>query len=176
MEEIWKPLVYDDIDLSDRFEISNIGNMRNINTKKLLKQQTNDRGYKEICITLGSRKKYKCLRIHRCVAFMFVDGYEKGLIVNHIDGNKTNNVYTNLEWVTLQRNAQHAVEHGLSKNNKPIMCIETQDVFSSIKEASEWCGLHPSGKSIGEYINHPEFRKSAGRHPVTKEKLTWMLI
>ena len=33
--------------------------------------------------------------------------------VNHIDGNKLNNVYTNLEWISRTKNYRHAVSSGL---------------------------------------------------------------
>ena len=174
MEEIWKPLIYGDLDLSNRFEISSLGNLRNIKNKLLLKQQINDRGYKEVCISLGKRGRCKCLKIHRCVAFMFVTGYQKGLVVNHMDGNKCNNVFSNLEWVTNKQNTQHAIKNGLSHRNKPVICVETGEIFNSIKEASIWCGL--KGKSIADYLKNPDRRKTAGKHPITKEPLTWILV
>ena len=34
-------------------------------------------------------------------------------IVNHIDGNKMNNHYTNLEWCNISMNTQHAYDNGL---------------------------------------------------------------
>ena len=50
----------------------------------------------------------------------------------------------------------------------PVMCIETQQIFPSQKEAAEWCGLK-SSSGICEYLAGR--KKSAGKHPVTKEKL-----
>lgn len=68
-------------------------------------------GYLEVSVVIGE-KRIK-MRVHRLVAFAFVDGYEKDLSVNHIDGNKLNNSPSNLEWVTLSRNSKHQWETGL---------------------------------------------------------------
>ena len=55
----------------------------------------------------GKRKGFS---VHTLVARAFCDGYKKGLIVNHIDGNKLNNYYKNLEWVTYKENSIHATK------------------------------------------------------------------
>ena len=57
--------------------------------------------------------------------------------------------------------------------SSPVMCIETQQIFSSRKEAAEWCGLK-SSSSISEYLAGR--KKSAGKHPITKEKLHWQNV
>lgn len=51
--------------------------------------------------------------IHSLVAKMFVEGYKDGFVVNHIDGDKLNNNFENLEWVSQQDNIIHSVETGL---------------------------------------------------------------
>lgn len=68
-------------------------------------------GYLEIAVMANSRRQK--WRLHQLVARAFVEGYEEGLCVNHIDGNKLNNLPSNLEWVTLARNTQHQWEIGL---------------------------------------------------------------
>ena len=57
--------------------------------------------------------------------------------------------------------------------SSPVMCVETQQIFSSRKEAAEWCGLK-SASGISEYLAGR--KKSAGKHPITKEKLHWQNV
>ena len=57
--------------------------------------------------------------------------------------------------------------------SSPVMCIETQQIFPSRKEAAEWCGLK-SSSGISEYLAGR--KKSAGKHPITKEKLHWQNV
>lgn len=65
--------------------------------------------------------KGKAVYIHKIIAQYFVPQpflpLLKGdkMIVNHIDGNKKNNNYENLEWVTYSQNTRHAYETGLEK-------------------------------------------------------------
>ena len=62
--------------------------------------------YKSVTLMIDNLKG-KHFRIHRLVAKYFVDGYFEGAVVNHKDGNKLNNHYSNLEWVTQQDNIKH---------------------------------------------------------------------
>ena len=68
-------------------------------------------GYFEVAIMRNS-KRVKSL-VHRLVGLAHVPGYSEGLSINHIDGNKQNNNFENLEWVSLARNTQHEWETGL---------------------------------------------------------------
>lgn len=54
--------------------------------------------------------------------------------------------------------------------SKKVKCIETGQIFNSRQEASEWCGL-ASSTGISACINGK--KKSAGKHPITKEPLHW---
>ena len=63
---------------------------------------------------IGLGAKFR-ISIHRLVAEVYCEGYSPELDVNHKDGNKLNNHYTNLEWCTRSHNIQHSYDNGLSK-------------------------------------------------------------
>jgi len=68
-------------------------------------------GYLEVA-SMSNGKRIK-MTLHRLVGIAFVPGYRSDLTINHIDGDKLNNVPANLEWVSLARNTQHQWETGL---------------------------------------------------------------
>jgi hypothetical protein len=94
------------------YEISEIGEVRNIKTKelkKLRKGGTSPYLLVQIYISNGKRKNYL---VHRLVAKYFIDNPENKEQVNHKDKNKLNNHKDNLEWVTPKENMKHHYENG----------------------------------------------------------------
>lgn len=119
MREIWKK-----IKEYPNYEISNYGRVRSLkyysNVHKkyydrvlILKEKTNRYGYK--MIALSNENGRKCFTIHRLVAKAFIDNKSNYNEVNHIDGNKSNNKFNNLEWCTRRDNILHAYKLGLKK-------------------------------------------------------------
>jgi hypothetical protein len=80
--------------------------------KRLLKIQTNSCGYSMVHLSApGTRGKWFMLA--RVVAFTYLgDPPTNKHEVNHIDHNKQNNHYSNLEWVTHSENIQKSFNEG----------------------------------------------------------------
>lgn len=72
------------------------------NTKRVRKPFLNKGGY--LYLDLSKNNKVTRFAVHQLVAKMYVDGWFEGAVVNHKDGNTTNNHYTNLEWITQKDN------------------------------------------------------------------------
>lgn len=107
MNECWH-LIED-----SHYSISNMGRVRNDRTGKILKNmKTNKDTYEEVDI-IWSRKHIKRYKVHVLVARYFVDNPTNLPEVNHKDGNKHNNVASNLEWCTRSYNLKHAYSNGL---------------------------------------------------------------
>lgn len=73
------------------------------------------KGYHYVGISNGTI--YKRFRVHRLVAEYFVENPYNKPVVNHKDGNKLNNNYKNLEWVTISENTKHAFDNNFIKND-----------------------------------------------------------
>ena len=83
---------------------------KNRNDFKHLKHTLSPKGYHTVYV-YNNEMKGSSQRVHRLVAEAFVKGKTiDNNIVNHIDGDKSNNHYKNLEWCNIQYNNRHAIE------------------------------------------------------------------
>ena len=121
MQELWRPIKgYEGLyDVSDQGRVRRnavpiwhpaYGGYGYIRRERILRQRTDSVGYLVVGPCRDGKRKLK--RVHRLVAEAFVPG-DHSLTVNHIDGNKLNNVRSNLEWVSRADNLRHAHKNGL---------------------------------------------------------------
>lgn len=100
------------------YYISIDGKIYNKERQKFMSSWITDRGYCVTCLTHvdGTQHQYSIHRLLMLV-FCFVPGCQN-LIVNHLDGNKSNNVISNFEWTDNAGNIQHAYDTGLEKSGE----------------------------------------------------------
>lgn len=131
-KEIWKRLIYQGKEY-DALEVSTHGRLRNVITETIYKFHTTKNGYLIASITFGSRQSKKTFRAHKCVAETFIPNPDNKPSINHIDGNKTNNNVSNLEWVTNKENSAHAWKNNLSAPHKSANRKLTEDEIAYIR-------------------------------------------
>lgn len=104
-QEKWKPITeYQGHIFDGKFEVSNWGNVRNKVTGKSQPFYL-DQKYLRFKL-IDENKKRVAIKVHRLVAYAFLDPAEPGTEVDHIDGNPANNSYTNLRWISHKENMQ----------------------------------------------------------------------
>lgn len=197
MEEIWKDIQgYEGL-----YQVSNLGRVKSLKFKKdkMLNGGNNGNGY--LFVGLSKNNKVKNHYVHRLVAIHFIENHDNLPEVNHIkESEKWNNAVTNLEWCTHDynmnygtlnermaksltgRNLSHEAKQKMSKVRKgknkgtknpyarSVICLTTGDIYLTLTEAKE--KTHASVPNISLCCKNKV--KSAGKHPVTGEKLVWM--
>ena len=139
--ETWKQY------LDTNYYVSKDGQVWNSKTGIILKQTPNQSGY--IRYTLRINNKNVSKQAH--ILVMEVWGNKEiisGQVINHIDGDKTNNNISNLEIVSKQDNMLHAC-YVLNKNIKPVIQKRDEEeiIYSSLSQAARENNITPSAIS-----------------------------
>ncbi len=125
------------------YYINEYGKIFSLNKRGFLNQTVSQPcGY--IRHTLYDNWKTMPIRVHSLVAQYFIGPRPEGYQVNHIDGNKTNNHYSNLEYVTPMQNIRHSVETGLKASwFKDVDSEEFKKIYSkhSISYVANYYGI-----------------------------------
>ena len=116
----------------------------------ILKPKPQNSGY--LVVWLRRNGRNVACTVHRIIAQTFLFNSFDRAVVNHKDGDKTNNRIDNLEWVTQSDNIKHSYKYKLRKPNKgkQVICESTGQIFKSIKEAAEKTNTNPA--SIGHCL------------------------
>ena len=136
----------------NRYLITIEGNVINLANNSAMKPTENPNGYLKVGLATGTGEHVQLL-VHRLVALHFlVNPYEHPQ-VNHKDGNKHNNVVSNLEWCDALYNNNHALETGLRPGY-----MSANDKEAYLQEVLNGCPV-------------PELALSIGRRPETLSKM-----
>ena len=139
----------------EKYEVSNLGKIRNIKSGRILKPQLDKDGY--LTHNLYGYDKQKYLLLHRIIATAFIDNPEGKPCVNHIDENKLNNDLRNLEWCTVRENNIHGTrtKRAAEKLSQKVIQLDLNDnvlnEFESMVQAERETGV--SRRSIGRCCN-----------------------
>lgn len=146
--EIWKPAIYINMDgrksdFTGLYEVSNFGNIRNVKTNKLLKQQIH---YDYCYVQLSNNKQITVCRVHRLVLSSFKPNeWFMGAVCNHKSEVKTENFLENLEWCSSSYNQNYGncIQKRIEKQSIGVI----QDdfiLYQSLADAERITGISHS--------------------------------
>lgn len=146
-DELWVPVIN-----YPNYLVSNYGRIVNKNTKRLKKTPLDNNGYPHV--NLWKNNKGKTFQVHRLEYQSFYPGETLvNFVINHIDGDKTNNCLDNLEKVSYSENNLHA--EYISKKHKCGKQIIQMDkkrniinTFNSIAQAERETNTHCISRAI----------------------------
>lgn len=172
MIEIWKDVV----EFPSYYQVSNFGNVRRKapysnqskewdSNNKLLSPRLHSNGYLRVMLSING--KHYDRYIHRIVAEAFCENPNNYTEVNHIDSNKTNNHYTNLEWCSRSYNNKHAYDnklrsvcgcYGVKKKVAKIKDNHIISIYESVEMAAKENNIKSQGNisACCNYLIHPE--------------------
>ena len=137
-----------------RYEVSNLGRVRNERTGQVLRLRKGRSGYFDVLLKYkGQDKRFY---VHKLVATAFVEGWREGLEVNHKNGVKTDNRAENLEWVTASENHQHAHDV-LLIDVKPVALLDERGHLQWLFHSARACNRAMGGKVSNHIINKCNF-------------------
>lgn len=182
MKEIWKP-----IKGYKGYEISNHGRVKSYHKTKngrILKGSINAYGYVDVKLKRENNRQ-DTIKIHRLVALHFIPNIENKPEVNHIDGNKSNNKYDNLEWCNRSENIQHAynnklcenqrnklIKYNLIQKSKSVILLNTGEIFQSARIAVEKLNLNCGKEAIQNCCKG----KSKTSEKINGEPSRWLYV
>lgn len=159
MEEIWKKIKdYPDYEISNKGRIRSVSrviqrNGHSCNIRGKVLAATNRKGwYKSIALSNSEGKRTQ--KIHRLVYESFVGSIEKGYEIHHIDGDKQNNIFTNLKMVST---SEH---HRLTMEEYPNICNHM--IYKNKFERREIGQYTKDGRLINTFINAKVAQKVTG--------------
>nr|DAP46139.1 MAG TPA: homing endonuclease [Caudoviricetes sp.] len=142
--EVWMPIT----GYYKRYYVSNMDRLKSVKKNKevcILAQK--ERMYLKIALSINGTKRF--YQVHRLVAIAFVQNTENKPCVNHIDGNKYNNIASNLEWCTLKENSQHSFH--ILGNIPPLGFKYLFNQFGVNNQRARAVVQMKDGKIIAEY-------------------------
>jgi hypothetical protein len=174
--EIWK----DVIGFEDFYQISDYGRIKckeqiieysdghkEVKRAKIL-HGTIRHGYHHVDIKQNGERYF--LAVHRLVAEVFIPNPDNKPHVNHIDGDRLNNIPSNLEWVTPSENQIHAVDTGLKRTRK----VAQYDFNGNLIKIHK--NINQAAKAMGDTGGSTNIRKVVNGKRLSAYGYKWVLL
>ena len=117
----------------NNYVVSNYGRVYNADTESLLKGWATSSGALRVKISGGG--KQKDYYVHLLVAYLYLEDYQEGMHVRHLDGDKRNNHVSNLECLGAFRGKGPWYEPDYG-GGRLVRIVETGEIFANAMAAA----------------------------------------
>lgn len=155
--EEWKVIEHPSEIKRNMYAVSSWGRVKSIATGIIMKPRIDRDGYYRIKFMADTPAGCVHRHVQRIVGMNFIPNDDPNLVtINHIDGDKSNNCVTNLEWHSWLMNNRHAMKMGLNnhKGNPKITCDEVNMIVDMLLDDRYNASPYDVNKAIDHTI-HP---------------------
>jgi hypothetical protein len=165
--EVWKDIS----GFEGLYQVSNLGRVKSC--ERIVKQRYGTRRVNDKILSLGHDKDgyfmailcklgtKKTVKVHRLVADAFLEKLEYKNIVNHIDSNKSNNFFLNLEWTSsLENNCHKSLNSKTTSNYVGVYFYPRENKYrSKISINGKYINLGAFKTEEEAYLKRVEYEK-----------------
>jgi hypothetical protein len=150
MSEIYKPVLN-----YGNYEISNLGNLRNKKTLRIIKPFLGKNGYLYTRI-INNIQKNKKITVHRLVALHFCENPNNHCDIDHKNRNRLDNNFLNLRWCSKSENNKNKlIETKPRKNSKnKIHHINLKNKLFNVRIQKDQTKIDKSFENLEDAIKY----------------------
>ena len=157
MSDIYEKEIWKDIPgFEGHYQASTLGRIKSLDRKDTLGRSLKGRIMKQgetrgkyLTVGLSKNEVRKTYRVNRLILMTFCPCENMEILeANHKNENRQDNRLENLNWLTSQENSvwndkhKRTGEKNKNKNGKKVICLETGEIFPSLREASRQTGIN----------------------------------
>lgn len=153
------------------YQVSDMGNVRNVKYNRSLKPVLNPGGYLKVILSKDGKRK--TCKVHRLVAEAFIPNPDNKPTVDHINTIRTDNRVSNLRWfthkeqmldnkITNEKFNENSLKNVVPK--KKVLCVTTGEVFDSAKDAARHYNIKNT-TGVSDAANPNNKQKTCGKLP-----------
>lgn len=139
------------------YEVNEQGDIRNSQTKRKITPRTNAQGYLMVNIMDDFNKRQVTRSVAPLVAKAFLDPPESDIYnsIIHLDGDRQNCHVSNLMWKPRWYSIQYHKQFGKREYDISVYCADTDEVFTTLREAAMTYGLLENRLYLGVVNREP---------------------